>query len=237
MYSSYVKRYKNVGIDIATTPFEIAPAPHTSLGGVVVDRSCSTEIEGLFACGEVIGGLHGANRAGGNAGLETLVFGTIAGKSAAEFLAHESHPDYVPSKLHCDNFVNSVIGRVSDTALDTEAVAEIRGQLETILDRKLSVLRCGEDLESAKRELSAMLDRITAMDTDMADAKEIYDLIRLENDVTTAYLLALSCLERDMSIGCHVRSDCPEADADSEKYRVNVKYGKSGATVKKVPLH
>lgn len=237
MYSSYVKRYQNVGIDIATTPFEIAPAPHTSLGGVVIDRDCNTEIKGLFACGEIIGGLHGANRAGGNAGLETLVFGTVAGKSAAEFYGNDNHQDYVPSKLHRDNFVNSVIGRVTETALDVSVISEMRAKLESILDRKLSVLRCGTDLESAKDELSAMLDTIAGFDTDMASAEDVFSLIRLENDVTTAYLLALSCLERDMSIGCHVRSDCPEADADSEKYRVNVKYGKSGATVKKVPLH
>ena len=237
MYSSYVKRYQNVGIDIATTPFEIAPAPHTSLGGVVVDKNCNTEIEGLFACGEIIGGLHGANRAGGNAGLETLVFGTIAGKSAAEFYANDNQGDYVPSKLHCDNFVNSVISRVTDTALDTSVIGELRAQLESILDRKLSVLRCGTDLESARDELAIILEKISAFDTDMAAAEDVYSLIRLENDVTTAYLLSLSCLERDMSIGCHVRSDCPEADDNSEKYRVNVRYGKSGATVKKVPLN
>jgi fumarate reductase (CoM/CoB) subunit A len=237
MYSSYVKRYKNVGIHIATTPFEIAPAPHTSLGGVVVDKNCRTEIDGLFACGEIIGGLHGANRAGGNAGLETLVFGTIAGKSAAQFFESVPHHDYVPSKLHCDNFVNSVIGRVTNRALDTDIIKENRAKLESILDRKLSVLRCGADLESAKNELSLMLKELASFDTDMANEEDAYALIRLENDVTTAYLLALSCLERDMSIGCHVRSDCPEATEDSEKYRINIRYGKSGASAKKVPLN
>ncbi len=237
MYSSYVKRYQNVGIDIATTPFEIAPAPHTSLGGVVIDRNCNTEIEGLFACGEIIGGLHGANRAGGNAGLETLVFGTVAGKSAAEFYANDNHQDYVPSKLHCDNFVNSVIGRVTDHALDKALLSQMQAKLKDILDRKLSVLRCGKDLECARDELYTILETIATFDTDMASAEDVYTLIRLENDVTTAYLLALSCLERDMSIGCHVRSDCPEADETSKKYRVNIRYGKSGATVKKVPLN
>lgn len=237
MYSSYVKRYQNVGIDIATTPFEIAPAPHTSLGGVVVDRDCNTEIKGLFACGEIIGGLHGANRAGGNAGLETLVFGTVAGKSAAEFFTNDNHQEYVPSKLHCDNFVNSVISRVTDTALDAVAISEMRSRLESILETKLSVLRCGDDLVIAKDELSAMLEKIASFDTDMAKPEDVYSLIRLENDITTAYLLALSCIERDMSIGCHVRTDCPEAGENAEKYRVNIRFGKSGATVKKIPLN
>ena len=237
MYSSYVKRYQNVGIDIAQTPFEIAPAPHTSLGGVVVDKDCKTEIVGLYACGEIIGGLHGANRAGGNAGLETLVFGTIAGKSAAQYLNEHSKDNFVPSKLHRDNFANSVLGRMSDEKLSISKLEQMRGELESILDRKLSVLRCGNDLKEAKAELQAMLEKLASFDTYNADRDAVYALIRLENDVTTAYLLSLSCLERDMSIGCHVRSDCPEATEADEKYRVSIRYGKSGASVKKVPLN
>ena len=92
-------------------------------------------------------------------------------------------------------------------------------------------------LEDAKTELCAMLSDISAFNTDMANAEDVFALIRLENDITTAYLLAISCLERDMSIGCHVRSDCPEAETnDADKYRVNIRYGKRGAAVKRVPL-
>ena len=65
---------------------EIAPAAHTSLGGVYARPDCSTSAEGLFVCGETLGGLHGANRIGGNAGLETMVFGRRAGCSAAAYM-------------------------------------------------------------------------------------------------------------------------------------------------------
>ena len=70
----------------------VAPAPHTSLGGVIIDASCrvldaeGAPIPGLFAAGEVTGGLHGHNRLGGNAGTEALVFGRIAGTSASDFV-------------------------------------------------------------------------------------------------------------------------------------------------------
>ena len=70
----------------------IAPAPHTSLGGVVVDPFCrvlhvsGSPIPGLFAAGEVTGGLHGRNRLGGNAGTEVLVFGRLAGERAAAYV-------------------------------------------------------------------------------------------------------------------------------------------------------
>ena len=78
-------------MDLAERRIFVAPAPHTSLGGVVIDAACcvlgtdGVPIPGLFAAGEVTGGLHGLNRLGGNAGTETLVFGKIAGESAASY--------------------------------------------------------------------------------------------------------------------------------------------------------
>ena len=235
MYSSYVTRYKNVGIDISTTPFEIAPAPHTSLGGVTVDEKCNTEIEGLIACGEIIGGLHGANRAGGNAGLETLVFGTIAGNTAADYMLNNIMGCGV-SKRVCDRFVSSITEREADYSIDEQELRSMREDLRSILDKKLSVLRCGTDLESAKNELSAMLSKINSAKTENVPSNEVFKLIRLENDVTCALLLCLSALERDMTIGCHVRTDCPADTNEGERYRVSIKNTKSGANVTKLPL-
>ena len=88
-YADTVRRYATCGIDITREPMLVAPAPHTSLGGVVIDARCrvlradGTPIPGLFAAGEVTGGVHGHNRLGGNAGTEVFVFGRIAGKEAA----------------------------------------------------------------------------------------------------------------------------------------------------------
>ena len=89
-YIDTVRRYAVAGVDIHNEPMLVAPAPHTSLGGLVIDAKCrvlrvdGAPIPGLFAAGEVTGGIHGFNRIGGNAGTETLVFGKIAGKEAAK---------------------------------------------------------------------------------------------------------------------------------------------------------
>ena len=88
-YADTVRRYAAAGVDITREPMLVAPAPHTSLGGVVIDARCrvlrpdGSPISGLFAAGEVTGGVHGLNRIGGNAGTEVLVFGRIAGAEAA----------------------------------------------------------------------------------------------------------------------------------------------------------
>ena len=83
------------GVDLTRQRAEVAPVAHTNLGGILIDRHCRTDVPGLFAAGEAIGGLHGANRIGGCAGTETLVFGAIAGASAAKYAASVSAPERI----------------------------------------------------------------------------------------------------------------------------------------------
>ena len=78
------EQFKNInGIDISKDKMEVGPTAHYSMGGIVVDMKCRTKIRGLFAVGEVISQIHGANRLGGNSLLDTVVFGKIAGFEAA----------------------------------------------------------------------------------------------------------------------------------------------------------
>jgi succinate dehydrogenase/fumarate reductase flavoprotein subunit len=81
----YEQFQKLDGIDISKEKMEVGPTAHYSMGGVVVDINCRTTVKGLFAVGEVISQIHGANRLGGNSLLDTIVFGKIAGGEAAKF--------------------------------------------------------------------------------------------------------------------------------------------------------
>ena len=82
MYRQFIEHQM---LDISSSPMEVAPTAHYSMGGVVVDpETHATDVEGLFAAGEVTTGLHGANRLGGNSLSETMVFGRRAGEAAAK---------------------------------------------------------------------------------------------------------------------------------------------------------
>src|ERR687892_2785626 len=81
----YEQFQKLDGIDISKEKMEVGPTAHYSMGGVVVDINCQTRIKGLFAVGEIISQIHGANRLGGNSLLDTIVFGKIVGVEAARF--------------------------------------------------------------------------------------------------------------------------------------------------------
>src|ERR1043165_1235153 len=86
------EQFKNLdGIDISKEKMEVGPTAHYSMGGAVIDIKCRTKIRGLFAAGEVISQIHGANRLGGNSLLDTVVFGKIAGSQAAKLANEVEH--------------------------------------------------------------------------------------------------------------------------------------------------
>ena len=198
VYLPYLNRYLACGIDLRKEPVEIAPAAHTSCGGVRIDAACRTEVPGLIACGEVAGGLHGANRLGGNAGLETMVFGRIAGKTAASEAAEIALPE--------ENTP------VADRAADVD-IEGMRTRLKGILREYLNVIRDQETLPEAEEKLEAL-------GSSLGEHRHSYEKFRLHNDILTARLLLKAVQERKPSIGCHIW----ETDGEDEKpYRVILK--------------
>ena len=209
VYHAYYQRYLNVGINIAETPMEIAPAPHTALGGVFARPDCSTNLKGLFVCGEALGGLHGANRIGGNAGLETLVFGRIAGKSAALFATENA----VDQKGYPDSEQDSV-----PTCTDTRRV---RDKILNETAEAAGVIRTGPVMKKAMQSLELLCSELSGQPYS-------YETMRLYNDARTAYLVVRSAYERKGSVGCHYRTDSIE---EADKYRIVVFKGDDGLPV------
>lgn len=202
-YDSYVDRYRNVNIDIMKEPFEIAPGAHTSLGGVVVGTTCETNVKGLFAAGEIIGGLHGANRVGGNAGLETLVFGKRSADGIRAFLAEIDVDESETDSSREAELISSMIGTENRGSMKVEEIAEIREKMENLLQNNLFVIRNGADLKATVSSLEKMKTYVKAHSCH----ENPYEKIRLENDLICASLLANAALARTESVGCHVRAD------------------------------
>jgi len=192
-YKPYLNRYLACGIDLRKDAVEIAPAAHTTCGGIRIDENCRTGIDGLIACGEVTGGLHGANRLGGNAGLETMVFGKIAGKTAIEDIEKvQALPEDPTKNLEPD--------------VDIPA---LRSCLQQTLRKFLNVIRTGTGLA----EGLSLLDQLMAQ---LGDYHGCYEKHRLYNDLLTAKAAMESALLRRCSIGCHCRED----DWEEAPYRV-----------------
>ncbi len=200
-YKDYFDRYARVGIDIRKTPVEIMPAPHTTMGGIRIDDKCRSTVKGLFAAGEAAGGLHGANRLGGNAGLEVLVFGDIAGRSILEFLDKGLYTE--STSVQNDEY--------TDTAWDPSAE---RTKLHAICKNTLGVIKNGENMSASARELEDIIKTASAH-------LDSYNGIRLYNDAVTVKLVLNAALIRKESIGSHIREDSKEDKG--EKYCIVLK--------------
>lgn len=229
-YDSYVDRYQKVNVDIAKEPFEIAPGAHTSLGGVVVGTTCETNVKGLFAAGEIIGGLHGANRVGGNAGLETLVFGRRAANGICKYLSDVKPIRQREDGISVAEWLGFHTTGEEQKSISLGEIQEIRSKMEELLQSNLFVIRKGVDLKKTVTLLEEMEDYIKSY----SSSKNLFEKIRLENDLICASLLAKAALARRESVGCHVRKDsdggdwhyhvmhCKGADGHTQIWKENI---------------
>jgi aspartate oxidase len=209
VYQPYLNRYLAHGIDLRQQAVEIAPAAHTTCGGVLIDEACRTGVPGLLACGEVAGGLHGANRLGGNAGLEVMVFGRIAGQTALCEVRGAAPVSVEENPTH---------NKSAD-------VSALRTQLAELLRADLGVIRTEAELKDGIAKVTAMLQQVE-------DYTNCFEKHRLYNDLLTARLALTGALYRTGSIGCHIRAD----DLPEEPYRSILRQTMGKPALKKVPV-
>ena len=214
-YKDYFKRYEAHGIDIRKEAVEIAPAPHTTMGGIKIDRECKSSVDGLFAAGEAAGGVHGANRLGGNAGLEVFVFGDAAGRSICEYLAGKSADEQKICVAHCEEF--------DDEPID---LAKERAELLTILDESMGVIKCERALAEAAVLTKSLLERVSGY-------PRSYEALRLKNDAQAALIAISAAMERSSSVGGHYRDDSIQ---ETEKYRIEIKKNGELMDVCRIPV-
>lgn len=203
-HSLYYKRFKNAGIDITKQKIETAPCAHSFMGGIVIDSECKTCVDGLFAAGEVTGGIHGANRVGGNAGTEVYVFGTKAGNSAVKYAKNtdfESLAEKAPVK--------------KKKAQNREYFENIKIKIRALMSENMGPVRNGENLETAYKAICGIEDEIksfSAFGFDAAVSKK-----ECENSALVCKCAIYGALLRKESRGVHFRTDYPETKSEYKK--------------------
>jgi succinate dehydrogenase/fumarate reductase flavoprotein subunit len=213
-FGPVIDRLAANNIDLTGMPVEVAPIAHYHMGGVVTDAAMQTELPGLFAAGEVVGGANGANRLSGNAITEALVFGRRAGRSAA------IHVRNIASKiarreLRAEDARAALDLVGSDGAGDPARIrntAAMIARLQAIMADEVGPLRTATKLERAVAEIEALAAELGERPP-AADGG--FDLQRLEwfdlrNMLTIARAVAQSALQRTESRGAHQREDFPQ---------------------------
>ena len=209
-FPGMVERCRDYGFDLVHDRVEVSPSAHYQMGGIAIGVDCRTSLEGLFAAGEDAGGVHGANRLGGNGVADSIVYGGRAGDSMADFVAGRSHPPLsVPFLRELGERWSAPLERA-----EGENVFELRRKLEDLMWEKVGVVRHGGDLERAAAELAELRCRAANVRArgPAASNPEWNEALNLANLCVNGEMVARSALVRTESRGAHYRQDFPKSD-------------------------
>ena len=220
---SMYEQFKELAdVDITTGPMEVGPTTHYVMGGIKVDaEDGATRVPGLFAAGEVAGGMHGANRLGGNSLSDLLVFGARTGVGAAD------HARTVEGAPHMDPVQTRAALRELDAPLERtagESPYEVLRDLQAVMQQRVGIFRVQEDLDAAVLELAALRKR---WETVCVDGGRTFNpgwnlVFELGNLLTVSEAVARSARQRTESRGAHSRLDFPDTDDDVWGHRNSV---------------
>ena len=236
--SMYHQFMELAGVDITREAMEIGPTCHYIMGGVKVDAdTAATKVPGLFAAGEVAGGMPGANRLGGNSLSDLIVFGRRAGMGAA---------DYVEGMQGTAKFQQGEVDAAIAEALapfnreQGENPYDIQRDLQEMMQANVGIIRTGSEVEEAINQLEVFTERV--QNIALKGGRQYNPGWNLATDLpsmlTVSKCTARGARDRKESRGGHTREDFPGTDA--QLAQVNIGHTLEGgdwtASIKTEPI-
>jgi len=217
--SMYHQFKELAGIDITNEPMEVGPTTHYMMGGVRVDgESQMSTVPGLFAAGECAGGLHGANRLGGNSLSDLLVFGKLAGEHAARFAKqHGPGPGVDEQRAEVDHLAQEALDPLErqDTS-GADGPYAIQQELQDTMQALVGIVRNEVELRKGLDAVLAL--RARASRVSVSGNREYnpgwHTALDLDHLLTVSEAIARAAIERKESRGAHFREDFPDKDPE-----------------------
>jgi succinate dehydrogenase / fumarate reductase flavoprotein subunit len=206
------ERFDDLGVDMAEEPVEVAPTSHYGMGGVAVDDDGETDVDGLFAIGETMAGVHGANRLGGNSLAETVAYGVVAGERIAD---RADGPGEVPTDLR-ETLVDPHLAdlrAMADSDGENEVDAVLADLRELMWDHA-GILRDESSLREGLDRLADVRDRAADLRVGPVTSESFELAVDLGFMIVAAEAVLRGALEREESRGAHYRTDFPDRDPD-----------------------
>lgn len=202
-----LEQFLKFGVDIRKEPMEVAPTAHHIMGGLKITPDCRTTLPGLFACGEVAGGVHGANRLGGNALADTQVFGKRAGESASR--------EKTSAKNLPEDQIKGVFEELERYYQGDILPSKVKGKLQRAMWNGAGIFRDKPTLESTLKEIG----NLEQLQMKALSPEGLAECCIVRNMITTAKIVVSSALLREESRGAHLRTDITqEWDAEHSPF-------------------
>ncbi|MCM3760059.1 FAD-binding protein [Alkalihalobacillus oceani] len=210
-FGPVIEILKSQGVDLTKQMVEVAPMAHFMLGGVKVDKAMKTTVPNLLACGELIYGMHGANRLSGNAITEALVTGRIAGETAAKDL-QQREDEIVKKELEQEWAQLQSFWYPEKVEKDQESILGLRRKIQKILWKGSGPLRTEEELQQALGEIEKVEAEVkeVALAPQNSYALSLVEKIEAVNMARLGKAIIQGAIERKETRGAHVRLDYPE---------------------------
>jgi succinate dehydrogenase / fumarate reductase flavoprotein subunit len=226
-------------VDITKDPMEIGPTIHYVMGGVKVDAETQeSTVPGLFAAGEVGGGMHGANRLGGNSLTDLLVFGRRAGLHAAEKRGGGGGGGGGGAPPHIPDAEVDLAMQEALTPFDRpdgENPFAVQSALQAVMQRHAGIIRDRLGLETALAELDKL--KVRAFEVGVTGSREYnpgwHTAIDLRSLLIVSEATARAALERKESRGAHTRFDFPDSDESQAREQIVIKKDGARMTVRR----
>ncbi len=212
-------------VDITTTAMEVGPTAHYMMGGVRVDAdTAASTVPGLFAAGEVAGGMHGANRLGGNSLSDLLVFGRRAGEGAAHYAKSLSGAPAVDTS-EADAIVAELLAHFERDGKENPYA--IQRELQETMHNLVGIIRTETELQRALVRIREFKERAKQIGV---EGNRQYNpgwhlAMDLRSLLAVSEAIALAAIERKESRGAHTRDDYPQTSADWGKSNIAVRIG------------
>jgi succinate dehydrogenase / fumarate reductase flavoprotein subunit len=234
---SMYEQFKELAdVDITASPMEVGPTTHYAMGGIRVDAATgATTRPGLFAAGEVAGGMHGANRLGGNSLSDLLVFGQRTGAGAATFAAAQSELPHLDPTAVRSAEAELAAPLEPGSGEDPHRLHE---ELQSLMQSHVGIFRTEEDLDEAIARLGGLRARWHAVRTSGGRAYNPgWGLVHeVRNMLIVSEAVARSAKQRRESRGAHSRLDYPETDGSWAKLNSVVRLDGDAMDVGTSPL-
>jgi len=215
------------GVDISKEAMEVGPTAHYVMGGVLVNaESQETTVPGLFACGEVASGLHGANRLGGNSLSDLIVFGKRAGEFAAKRSEGLAQPSIDDSQVQ--DAIKVMLEPFENEGGENPGL--IYDELRDMMQAKVGIIRTKDELDEAINDLKSYDDRRISCYPGSSRKYNSgwHQALDLKNMVDVSYAATLAAITREESRGGHTRDDFPTPEDDYWGNTLNIIWMEDG---------